>query len=202
MMQSLVLATGNAGKVKELVPLLQPLGWQVRPQTDFFSDEADETGLTFIENAILKARFASEKTGLPAIADDSGLEVAALRGAPGIYSSRYAGENATDEANVQKLLRALEGVPEDERQANFYCAMVFVRFTDDPTPVIGLGRWSGRIATEIRGEGGFGYDPVFELPSLGLTTAQLSPEKKQQLSHRGRAVKQLVAQLQQLSDSC
>ena len=199
-MQSLVLATGNAGKVKELVPLLQPLGWWVRPQTDFLSDEVDETGLTFIENAILKARFASEKTGLPAIADDSGLEVAALRGAPGIYSSRYAGENASDEQNVQKLLRALEGVPETDRQANFYCAMVFVRFADDPTPVIGLGRWPGRIATAIRGEGGFGYDPIFELPELGLTAAQLSPEKKQQLSHRGRAVKQLVNQLQQFSN--
>jgi XTP/dITP diphosphohydrolase len=175
------------------------LQWQVRPQSDFFSDEAEETGLTFIENAILKARFASEKTGLPAIADDSGLEVTALNGAPGIYSSRYAGPDASDAQNVEKLLNALEGVPKGERQASFYCAMVYVRFADDPTPIIGLGRWRGEIAAAPTGEGGFGYDPVFWIPALQQSAAQLSSDAKQKLSHRGQALRQLSEQLQAFS---
>lgn len=196
----LVLATGNAGKVKEVTALLAPFGWQVRPQTDYFSDEVEETGLTFVENAILKARFAAEKTGLPAIADDSGLEVDILCGAPGIYSSRYAGAQATDEENVQKLLHALEGVPEEKRTANFYCAMVFLRHAEDPTPILGLGQWKGRILTAPQGTEGFGYDPVFEVSGLGVSAAEIPPEHKQQLSHRAQAMEQLLVQVFSVRD--
>ena len=196
----LVLATGNAGKVREMTDLLAPLNWKVRPQTDYFNEEAEEKGHTFIENAILKARFAAEKTGLPAIADDSGLEVDILRGAPGIYSSRYAGENASDEANVQKLLAALEGAPESRRTANFYCAMVFLRHAEDPTPIVGLGRWAGRILTAPQGNGGFGYDPIFEVGESGQSAAELPAQKKQQISHRAQAMAQLIAQMRAASD--
>ncbi len=194
----LVLATGNAGKVKEMMTLLAPFGWHVCPQTDYFSDEVEETGRTFVENAILKARFAAEKTGLPAIADDSGLEVDILRGAPGIYSSRYAGAQATDGENIQKLLHALEGVPEEKRTASFYCAMVFLHHAGDPTPIIGLGQWQGRILTAPQGTGGFGYDPVFEVSELGVSAAEIPAEHKQQLSHRAQAMEQLLDQM--LSD--
>jgi len=198
-MQSLVLATGNKGKLKEMSDILQPLGWDVKPQSDFFDSEAKENGLTFIENAILKARYAAEQTGLPAIADDSGIEVSYLNGLPGIYSARYSkdlhGENANDETNLQKLLAELDGVPQAERQASYYCAMVYVEHAADPTPIIGLGRWYGEILTEKKGDGGFGYDPIFWVDELGKSAAELSKEQKNQISHRAQALNALVMQL-------
>ncbi|MDX1347947.1 MAG: RdgB/HAM1 family non-canonical purine NTP pyrophosphatase [Thiomicrorhabdus chilensis] len=194
-MKQVVLATGNPGKLKEMAEILQPFGWGVSPQSDFFADEAEETGLSFIENAILKARFACLKTGLPAIADDSGLEVAALQGRPGIYSARYAGPNASDEANLQRLLVDMEGVPPKQRQASYYCAMVFCRYADDPTPLVGLGRWKGEILQAPQGDGGFGYDPIFWVPQLEKSAAQLSKQQKNAMSHRAQALKGLVAQI-------
>ncbi|MDG6778639.1 RdgB/HAM1 family non-canonical purine NTP pyrophosphatase [Thiomicrorhabdus sp. zzn3] len=201
-MKTLVLATGNPGKLKEMGEILQPLGWNVRPQKEFFSSEADETGLSFVENAILKARYACEQTGLPAIADDSGIEVNALHGRPGIYSARYAaldgGGNASDEANLQKLLQDMDDVPSCMRQASYYCAMAFCRFAEDPTPLIGLGRWQGEIGYEPKGDGGFGYDPIFNLPELGKTAAELSKEEKNHISHRAQALQALVQQIKAL----
>jgi len=193
-----VFASGNAGKVREVSEMLAPLDWQVVPQSTLFDEEAEETGLTFVENALIKARFACEKTGLPAIADDSGLEVAALGGAPGIYSSRFAGPGATDSSNIDKLLDALRDVPPEKRQASFYCAMVFLRHAEDPTPVIALGRWNGEILLSPRGDHGFGYDPIFYVPSEGCSAAELPPERKHQLSHRAQALHSLVAQIQTL----
>lgn len=195
-MHELVLATGNKGKVAELEGLLQPLGWQVKPQSEWNFAEVEETGLTFIENAILKARHAAEKTGLPALADDSGLAVNALDGAPGIYSARYAGLGCTDQENIDKLLAALQDIPDAERQASFHCVLVYMRHANDPTPIVCHGRWDGMIATAQHGDHGFGYDPVFWLPELNCTAAQLSASQKQQLSHRGKALRQLVEQLQ------
>lgn len=199
MAQTVVLATGNAGKLKEITDMLQPHNWDVKPQTDFFDSEADETGLTFIENAILKARYASEKTGLPAIADDSGIEVSALQGRPGIYSARYSedihGENTTDETNIQKLLHELAGLPAAQRQASYYCAMVYVEHANDPTPIIGLGQWYGEILTEKRGDGGFGYDPIFWVEEFAKTAAELPKAQKNQVSHRAQALNGLVMQL-------
>ncbi|SIN69832.1 XTP/dITP diphosphohydrolase [Sulfurivirga caldicuralii] len=193
-----VFASGNAGKVREVGEMLAPFDWTVIPQTDLFDDEADETGLTFVENALLKARHACMRTGLPAIGDDSGLEVAALGGAPGIYSSRFAGPEATDSSNIDKLLAELADVPAGERQASFYCAMVFLRHAEDPTPVIALGRWNGEILEAPRGEGGFGYDPVFYVPAEGCSAAELPPERKHQLSHRAQALHSLVEQIRTL----
>ncbi len=198
-MHRVVLATGNQGKLKEMTDILQPYGWDVKAQSEFFSTEAEESGLTFIENAILKARFASQQTGLPAIADDSGIEVSALKGRPGIYSARYSqdlhGDLANDETNLQKLLSELEGLPPEQRQASYYCAMVYLEHAEDPTPVIGLGRWYGDILTENRGEGGFGYDPIFWVEEMDKTAAELSKVQKNQMSHRGQALNALVMQL-------
>lgn len=193
-----VFASGNQGKVREVGEMLASLDWEVIPQTALFDEEAEETGLTFVENALLKARFACEKTGLPAIGDDSGLEVAALQGAPGIYSSRFAGAEATDNSNIEKLLAVMQAVPEGQRQASFYCAMVFLRHAEDPTPVIALGRWNGEILTQPRGEHGFGYDPVFYVPEEGCSAAELPPARKHQLSHRAQALKSLVQQINTL----
>lgn len=195
-MQEVVLATGNQGKVRELSELLQPLDWCVRPQSEWNFAEAEETGLTFIENAILKARHAARETNLPALADDSGLAVQALGGAPGIYSARYAGASASDTDNVNKLLSALERIPDHERQASFHCVLAFLRHAEDPTPIICHGTWHGEITHQPAGTGGFGYDPVFWLPSENCTAAELSKERKQILSHRGQALRQLIAQLQ------
>ena len=189
---TIVLATNNPGKVKELAALLTPLGLRVLPQCEFKVPEVEETGLTFVENAILKARNACRHTGLPAIADDSGLEVDALRGAPGIYSSRYAGPGADDRANLEKLLADLAGVPEEARTARFQCLMVYLRHDADPTPLISQGTWEGRILTAPRGSGGFGYDPVFLVPDQGCSSAELPPAVKNRLSHRGRALRGLV----------
>ena len=192
-MQTLVLATNNQGKLNEMLALLP--GKDVQPQGAFFKEEAVENGLTFLENALIKARFASEKTGLPAMADDSGIEVAALNGEPGIYSARYAGEDATDTQNLYKLLEAMHDVPDGERQASYYCAMVCVRHAKDPTPLIGIGRWHGEILRQPQGEGGFGYDPIFYIPELACTAAQLEADTKNQISHRAQALRDLVAQL-------
>ncbi len=198
-MHRVVLATGNQGKLKEMTDILQPYGWDVKAQSGFFSTEVEESGLTFIENAILKARYASGQTGLPAIADDSGIEVSALKGRPGIYSARYSqdlhGDLANDETNLQKLLAELEGLPPELRQASYYCAMVYLEHAEDPTPVIGLGRWYGEILTEKRGDGGFGYDPIFWVDEMQKTAAELPKVQKNQISHRGQALNSLVMQL-------
>ena len=191
----LVLASGNRGKLREMTAILQPLGWQVRPQSDWNVPDAIEDGLSFVENALIKARHASRLTGQAALGDDSGLAVDFLAGAPGICSARYAGEGAGDNANNAKLLEALANVPEQERGAHFYCAMVLVRHAEDPAPLIAIGRWDGRILESPQGEGGFGYDPLFWVPGHACTSAQLPPEVKNSLSHRGRALRLLVKQI-------
>jgi len=196
-MQKVVLATGNQGKVKELANMLQNLNISVVPQSDFNVSEVAETGTTFVENAIIKARHAAKITGLPTIADDSGLAVDFLQGAPGIYSSRYAGENANDQNNIDKLLIALKEVPKAQRTARFLCVLIFMRHADDPTPIICQGSWEGIITKEQSGEQGFGYDPIFYVPSQKMTSAQLSREVKNQLSHRGKALVLLKAQLEE-----
>lgn len=198
-MKTVILATGNAGKLAEMRDILAPLNVSVQSQAEYFSEEAVEDGLSFIENAILKARFASAKTGLPAIADDSGLEVDFLQGRPGIYSARYSegyhGQAASDALNNQKLLDELEGVPAESRQACYYCAMVYVRHKDDPTPLIGLGQWCGVVLDSPRGTGGFGYDPLIWMEEEGCSVAELSKEVKNKISHRAKALQALVAQL-------
>jgi XTP/dITP diphosphohydrolase len=194
-MKKVVLASGNKGKVREINQILAGLDLEVVPQTDFGVPEAEETGLTFVENAILKARNAARHTGLPAIADDSGLEVDALNRAPGIYSARYAGVGAGDLANVEKLLAALAHVPAEGRGARFQCLMVFMAHAEDPTPLICQGTWEGRIGYACRGDNGFGYDPVFEVPSHDCTAAELASEEKNRLSHRGQALRKLLAAL-------
>ena len=195
MFKQLVLASSNAGKVAELQSLLADQGITVLPQTEFGVPDADETGLSFIENAILKARHAAKLTGLPAIADDSGLAVHALGGAPGIYSARYAGEHGNDLKNLQQLLVDLKDVPPGERAAQFHCVLAFVRHADDPVPVIAHGIWHGQIAFEAAGSGGFGYDPIFLPDDSQGTAAELTAEQKKQLSHRGKALRLLVALL-------
>jgi non-canonical purine NTP pyrophosphatase, rdgB/HAM1 family len=194
-MQKVVLATGNAGKVRELASLLSDFGLDVVAQTELNVESVEETGLTFIENAILKARHAAKVTGLPAIADDSGLAVNVLGGAPGIYSARYAGEDASDQQNLEKLLVALKDVPDDQRQAQFHCVLVYMRHAEDPTPLVCHGTWPGRITREAAGNGGFGYDPIFFVPDAGKTAAELSREEKIAVSHRGQALKQLLEAL-------
>ncbi|WP_374014500.1 XTP/dITP diphosphatase [Klebsiella quasipneumoniae] len=194
-MQKVVLATGNAGKVRELASLLEDFGLDIVAQTELGVESAEETGLTFIENAILKARHAAQITGLPAIADDSGLAVDALGGAPGIYSARYAGVDASDQQNLEKLLDALQDVPDDQRQAQFHCVLVYLRHAEDPTPLVCHGSWPGVIARKVAGQGGFGYDPIFFVPSEGKTAAELSREEKSAISHRGQALKLLLEAL-------
>lgn len=194
-MQDIVLASSNPGKVREINQLLAELDLQVRPQSEFNVIDAEETGLTFVENAILKARNAAQHTGLPAIADDSGIEVDALRGAPGIYSARFAGAGASDRDNLDKLLAELEDVPEAQRSARFQCLMVYLRHASDPTPLICQGTWEGRILFEPRGENGFGYDPVFHVPTHNCSSAELEPDVKNTLSHRGQALRLLLAAL-------
>jgi XTP/dITP diphosphohydrolase len=191
----LVLATGNAGKLREMRAILAPWSVEVLPQSDFTAASADETGLSFVENAILKARFAAEASGLPAIADDSGLEVDALHGAPGIFSARYAGAGADDTANNARLLRELEAVPDRERTARYRCAMVFMRWPLDPAPIVCQASWEGRIGRLPRGTGGFGYDPLFLVNGGDTTAAELEPAHKNGISHRGMALRALVAAL-------
>ncbi len=188
-----VIATGNAGKLTELQRLLAPHDVSTIAQSDLGIAGPPETGLTFVENALLKARHAARESGLPALADDSGLCVAALDGAPGLHSARFAGALATDALNTARLLERLSDVPQAERRAHFVCVIVALRGPADPDPLIASGRWHGRIATEPRGEKGFGYDPVFEIPELGKTAAELDPALKSRLSHRGQALRRLLA---------
>ncbi len=196
---TLVLASNNLGKVREFQALLNGLGFTVVPQSDFNLDSAEETGLTFVENALIKARHACAATGLPAIADDSGIEVEALMGAPGIYSARFAGETADDAANNRLLLEKLAGLPAAQRRAAYQCVLVYMRHAADPTPMICQGTWWGVITTTPSGSGGFGYDPLFFLPEFNCTSAELEPAVKNALSHRGKAMQALLAQLQALA---
>lgn len=198
MAQQIILASGNKGKLAELQNALNGFDVELIPQSEFDVSDADETGLSFIENAILKARHASLATGLPALADDSGLEVDALLGAPGIYSARFSAMDGnggfrdvkpTDEKNNLKLLKELHGVHQDNRGARFHCVLAFVRHAKDPNPIICQGAWEGRIQDALDGEGGFGYDPLFFIESLNKTAAQLNKEEKNQISHRGQAIK-------------
>lgn len=191
----IVLASGNAGKLRELQAMLSPLNLVVRSQQDFDAPAIAETGLTFIENAILKARNAAKHTSSPAIADDSGLEVDVLNGAPGIYSARYAGPHATDLENTQKLLLELAGVEKQRRTARFQCIVVYMDHPLDPTPMVCQGTWEGLIADHPRGNNGFGYDPVFYVAEYGCTAAELDADTKNRVSHRGQALAQLVKQL-------
>lgn len=193
--QKLILASGNAGKLKEFSSLLAPLGWQVEAQNLHAVPEAEETGLTFVENALIKARNAALHTGCAALADDSGVEVDALQGAPGIYSARFAGVGSKDADNNAYLLERLKNVPEAERTARYWCVLAFLRFAEDPTPVIVQASWEGRILTSPKGEGGFGYDPLFWLPQLGKTAAEMDKEEKNRISHRGRASQLLIQAL-------
>jgi len=193
--QRLVLATGNAGKLREMREILAPWQVDVRSLAEFTASAADETGLTFVENALLKARFAAQAAGLPAIADDSGLEVDALHGAPGIISARYAGPGCDDAANNARLLRELEGVPDAGRGARYRCAMVYLRWPEDPAPVVAQAAWEGRIGRTPRGNGGFGYDPLFLVEDGVRSAAELAPADKNQRSHRGQALRALVAAL-------
>jgi len=195
MNRRIVLASNNAGKVREFNQLLQDHNLEVVPQSEFSVTEIEETGLTFVENAILKARHAATLTGLPAIADDSGLEVDALDGAPGIYSARYAGTDASDRDNLEKLLEAIADIPEAQRTARFQCLMVYLRHPQDPTPQIFQGTWEGRILPAPQGHNGFGYDPVFYVPGQHCSSAELDPELKNSLSHRGQALRKLVTTL-------
>lgn len=193
--KKIVLATGNQGKVREMTDLIADFGFDVVAQSEFNVSEVAETGTTFIENAIIKARHAAKETGLPAIADDSGLEVDCLHGEPGVYSARYAGENATDRQNIDKLLAAMQNVPKAQRSARFHCVLVMMRHELDPTPIVCHGTWEGQILTEVRGQNGFGYDPVFFVPEENCASAELDPQRKKQLSHRGQALQKLFKQL-------
>lgn len=196
MNQTLVIASNNKGKIAELSDLLSPLGLQPVAQGELGVSETEEPAVTFVENAILKARHAARATGLPALADDSGLAVDALNGQPGVRSARYAGDNATDADNVQALLAAMQPLPEDQRSAQFHCVLVYLRHADDPTPIICHGRWPGQILTSPRGDGGFGYDPVFWSPEYHCSAAELTRQQKAKVSHRGRALASLLQQLQ------
>ncbi|MGL1958868.1 MAG: RdgB/HAM1 family non-canonical purine NTP pyrophosphatase [Colwellia sp.] len=202
-MSTIVLATGNQGKVKELTTLLAKYQFTIVPQSHFNVTEVAETGTTFVENAIIKARHAAKITGLPAIADDSGIEVDALKGAPGVYSARYAsdiyGDAVTDKDNTNKLLAELKNTADEQRTARFHCVLVYMKHEHDPTPIICHGSWEGSISREIQGSEGFGYDPVFWQEGLQLTAAQLTSEQKNRLSHRGKALALLVKALANLN---
>jgi XTP/dITP diphosphohydrolase len=191
-MKQIILASSNKGKIKEFKEIFSKIGIEIIPQTEFDIPDADEIGLTFIENAILKARNCSVHTGLPAIADDSGLEVLSLNGEPGIYSARYAGQHGDDKANINKLLSNL--VNSDQRQARFICALAFLRHGNDPTPILATGELNGEITTKEHGEDGFGYDRIFFVPHLNKTLAQVSSDTKNQISHRATALSKLIGQ--------
>jgi XTP/dITP diphosphohydrolase len=193
--EKIVLATGNNGKVQEFASLLAPLNITVIPQTELDVDGAEETGTTFVENAIIKARHAARSTGLPAIADDSGIVVPALNGEPGIYSARYAGESASDADNIAKLLQQLGD--SDAREAHFQCVLVMLRHADDPEPIVSEGRWDGSITRHPHGDGGFGYDPIFYVDSAKCTAAEMTKLDKNAVSHRGQAILGLLSQMRQ-----
>lgn len=195
MSEQLVIASNNKGKIAELTELLAPLGMTPVAQGELGVGEAEEPAVTFVENAILKARHAARETGLPALADDSGLAVDALGGKPGVRSARFAGPDASDQDNIDALLEAMKNVPDAQRTAQFHCVLVYLRHADDPTPVICHGRWPGHILNEPRGEGGFGYDPVFLVPGYDCSAAELSRSEKSRISHRGRALSLLMDQL-------
>ncbi len=188
--QKIVLASGNQGKLREFFRILGGAGFEIVAQSEYNVPDIEETGLTFVENAILKARNAAKITGLPALADDSGIEVDALNGQPGIYSARYSGKG--DNANNIKLLKALEGVPDEQRSARFRCCIVFLRHADDPSPLIADASWEGRILHQLSGENGFGYDPLFYVPTHKTSSAELDPDTKNAISHRGQALQQIL----------
>ena len=194
-MKQIVLASNNPGKVREISELLNGLDLEIVPQSQLGAPDVEETGLTFVENAILKARSTAQFTGQPTIADDSGLEVDALHGEPGIYSARYAGVGASDQQNLDRLLERMEGLPDVQRTARFQCLMVYLEHWRDPTPLLCQGVWHGRILRQPCGHNGFGYDPVFYVPTHDCSAAELAPELKNTLSHRGQALRQLVQRL-------
>lgn len=193
MSRTLILASNNAGKLNEFSALLAPINFELHTQAEFNVPEAEEPHVTFVENAIAKARHAARLTGRPALADDSGVCVNALGGAPGVYSARYAGEPKSDQRNNEKLIAALSA--HADKSAYYYCVLVFVRHADDPQPVIADGRWNGEMIAEARGQGGFGYDPYFWIPALQKTAAELTSEEKNRLSHRGQALRALIERL-------
>lgn len=188
--QKIVLASGNQGKLREFFRILGSAGFDIVAQSEYNVPDIEETGLTFVENAILKARNAAKMTGLPALADDSGIEVDALKGQPGIYSARYSGEG--DDANNQKLLQELEGLPDEQRTARFRCCIVFMRHGDDPSPLIADASWEGRILHQLSGINGFGYDPLFYVPTHNTSSAELNPDEKNAISHRGQALQHML----------
>lgn len=198
--KTLVLASGNSGKLREFAGLLEPLAYEVRPQSEWDVPDVTEDGSTFIENALIKARHAARCTGLPALADDSGLVVPALDDAPGVRSARYAGGHGDAIANNQKVLEALAGRPAAARAAYFYCAIVMLQSAADPVPLVAVGRWDGEVAVAPRGDHGFGYDPVFWLPDRHCTAAELEPAEKARVSHRGQACRRLIRCLEALNE--
>jgi XTP/dITP diphosphohydrolase len=194
-MKKLVLASSNPGKLRELSALLKDSDYQIIPQADFNVPEVAETGTTFVENAIIKARHAAQHTDCPAVADDSGIVVDALNGEPGVYSARFAGNNASDDANNALLVEKLRSIPEAKRSARYQAVIVYMRNAADPSPIICEGSWEGRIVLEAKGSGGFGYDPYFYLPEYGCTSAELSADEKNRISHRGQALRLLLERL-------
>ncbi len=193
--EKIVLASGNSGKLREIQAVLDQQRFQLVKQSEFNVSDAAETGTTFVENAIIKARHAADQTGLPALADDSGIEVDALQGAPGVYSARYAGTHGDDDANNAKLLEELKGVPDEQRSARFQCVIVYMRHAQDPMPLICEGTWEGKILHELKGPNGFGYDPLFYVPTHRCSSAELGPAEKNKISHRAHALKKLIKAL-------
>lgn len=200
MEKHIVLASNNMGKAQEFEAILQPLGFTIHLQKEFSVPEVDENGLSFMENALLKARHAAKYSNMPALADDSGLCVDALNGAPGIYSARYCGEWGNDKANNDKLLEALKNVPEDKRTAHYFAALAYVRSADDPVPIVVTGIWEGAIGTRPMGQNGFGYDPLFVVTGRNCTAAQLPPQIKNIISHRARALSMLASELKRVHE--
>ncbi len=196
-MKKIIIASGNKGKLREFSQILQKFAFEVTPQSEYQVPDVAETGLSFVENALIKARNAAQFTGLPAMSDDSGIEVDALDGSPGIYSARFAGENATDDDNNKLLIEKLTNVAEEERTARYHCVIVYMHHANDPMPLICQGSWEGKILLKPRGQNGFGYDPFFHVPTHNCTAAELLPEVKNQLSHRGQALRALQIALQQ-----
>ena len=197
----IVLATGNKGKLREFKDLLAAHEIEVSPQSDYDITPPEETGLSFVENAILKARYAAKITGLPALADDSGIAIDALQGAPGIYSARFAGEGASDQDNIDLALKKLEGVDEPQRSAQFHCVLVYMAHAEDPTPVICHGRWPGFITRTQSGREGFGYDPIFWVPESACTAAELAKQEKNRVSHRAQAIRELLGKINLLKST-
>jgi len=195
MTQRIVLASNNPGKLREIQAVVDPRLYQLIPQSELQISEMAETGTTFVENAIIKARHAARQSGLCALADDSGIEVDALQGAPGVRSARYAGEQASDTLNNEKLLASLQGIPDHQRGARFHCVIVYLRYAGDPMPILCQGTWEGRILHEAAGYNGFGYDPLFYVPTHGCSSAQLDPAEKNRISHRAQALKELMRAL-------